>query len=611
MPPTLPGPLVRTNYLTWPSPTATAYIAAADPNSPSFNPANAIPNTAGFPNFGDAAVDTEQYHRALAQLHGSGLHAAGVAFGLQLQCPLNQASVMVLPGLAIDTSGRHIFLAVGGMAEVNPQANIQTGVSTLVAVAATGVQLSTAGLADGDYYVVVQWRESWNGQASQSDPNVTQWNDTPWLRLLPIAGVSADLHVVLGKVTLAGALVTTASYGDVGGLQRTSVSVPAQSVKLKRAVTTSQPGTDTIDWGGLRAREGGGLQMTVVGSGDVVEVMQDNGTTHGAFSKMAISAGQITARRSDGTEPVTIDANRASITAGTANAPGLVQVQNAQNGSSIQLDGSTGNVNAGGVATIGSNPLRFTSAWSGFPDPATNRAEISNDTGTYKTLMIVGNKSAGLGRRVSIWDRLEVNGDAVTSNTLTTGSNPVRFTSAWSGFPDAATNHAEISNDTSAFKTLMIVGNKSAGLGRRVSVWDRLEVNGTLQVNGTLFDGGGTPLMGNPARKVAWATLFASTYSGGPAPTSSFTLNLGVRRQFSAYVAMAYVQAYVNVTYNAACVAEIWQVDGNPTSVIGSGGILGNTYAQVWFGAGQNITFRVRAVQNSIDCQASLIAFYE
>src|SRR5256886_13541639 len=35
-----------------------------------------------------------------------------------------------------------------------------------------------------------------------------------------------------------------------------------------------------------------------------------------------------------------------------------------------------------------------------------NRAEISNDTGTYKTLMIVGNGSAGQGRRVSIWDRL-------------------------------------------------------------------------------------------------------------------------------------------------------------------------------------------------------------
>src|SRR5262249_5586009 len=56
---------------------------------------------------------------------------------------------------------------------------------------------------------------------------------------------------------------------------------------------------------------------------------------------------------------------------------------------------------------------------------------------------------------------------------LNPDANPIRFTSQWSSFPDLVTNHAEISNDTNAFKTLMIVGNRSAGLGgaRRVSVW--------------------------------------------------------------------------------------------------------------------------------------------
>lgn len=66
-----------------------------------------------------------------------------------------------------------------------------------------------------------------------------------------------------------------------------------------------------------------------------------------------------------------------------------------------------------------SNPLRITSAWSGFPDGANNRAEISNDTGTYRTLMIVGNKSNdGSTRRVSIWDRLEVNGNQLVTGNL-------------------------------------------------------------------------------------------------------------------------------------------------------------------------------------------------
>ncbi|HWK88983.1 MAG TPA: hypothetical protein VNP72_03285, partial [Longimicrobium sp.] len=83
-------------------------------------------------------------------------------------------------------------------------------------------------------------------------------------------------------------------------------------------------------------------------------------------------------------------------------------------------------------------------------------------------------------------DRLHVHGGL----RILTDSNPVRFTSGWSGFPDQAPNQAEISNDTGSYKTLMLVGNKSAGGPRRVSVWDRLEVNGTLGVTGDAAVGG-------------------------------------------------------------------------------------------------------------------------
>jgi hypothetical protein len=88
----------------------------------------------------------------------------------------------------------------------------------------------------------------------------------------------------------------------------------------------------------------------------------------------------------------------------------------------------------------GSNPIRFTSGWSGFPDPVNNQAEISNDTGTYKTLMIIGNKSGGLGRRVSVWDRLEVNGTLITTGDVTiagrigtNGFPPTPRQSGWGG----------------------------------------------------------------------------------------------------------------------------------------------------------------------------------
>jgi hypothetical protein len=88
--------------------------------------------------------------------------------------------------------------------------------------------------------------------------------------------------------------------------------------------------------------------------------------------------------------------------------------------------------------------------------------------------------------------------DVAGSLRILTGSNPVRFTSAHTGFSNSVTNQAEISNDTGTFRSLMIVGNRSGslpgpGLGRRVSVYDTLEVNGTLRMaiqGDILFKGG-------------------------------------------------------------------------------------------------------------------------
>ncbi|MBL8485082.1 MAG: tail fiber domain-containing protein [Rhodocyclaceae bacterium] len=71
------------------------------------------------------------------------------------------------------------------------------------------------------------------------------------------------------------------------------------------------------------------------------------------------------------------------------------------------------------------NPIRLSTRWSGFPDPRTNGAEIANDTETYKTLMIIGNKSAGDVRRVAVWDRLDVNGTLFVSAALTANGGMV------------------------------------------------------------------------------------------------------------------------------------------------------------------------------------------
>lgn len=75
-------------------------------------------------------------------------------------------------------------------------------------------------------------------------------------------------------------------------------------------------------------------------------------------------------------------------------------------------------------------------------------------------------------------DKLDVGGGL----RILTNSNPIRFTAGWSNFTDHGPNYAEISNDTNQHKTLMLVGNRSAGGPRKVSVWDRLEVYGSFRL---------------------------------------------------------------------------------------------------------------------------------
>jgi hypothetical protein len=72
-----------------------------------------------------------------------------------------------------------------------------------------------------------------------------------------------------------------------------------------------------------------------------------------------------------------------------------------------------------GTVGLNNNKMRFSNSWTGFPDNAPDRSEISNDAKGFKKLMIVGNKSSGEGiRKVGVWDRLDVHGNQGVDGTL-------------------------------------------------------------------------------------------------------------------------------------------------------------------------------------------------
>src|SRR2546428_11488047 len=99
------------------------------------------PTTTGNPVRGDSptraenALDMDQYYRPLERVHSSSLHGAGVASGLRVTATLNSSTIIVLPGIALDSSGQHISLASGGNTEVGPSADAPGTNPTLAPVA--------------------------------------------------------------------------------------------------------------------------------------------------------------------------------------------------------------------------------------------------------------------------------------------------------------------------------------------------------------------------------------------------------------------------------------------------------------------------------------------
>jgi len=102
------------------------------------------------------------------------------------------------------------------------------------------------------------------------------------------------------------------------------------------------------------------------------------------------------------------------------------------------------------------------------------------DDGTEMKTVVQEQKVAAVPETVSF----DAQGNMTVGSKV--NNNKLRFSNQWSEF--ASNDGAEISNDTKDFKTLMIVGNKSAGGPRSVGVWDKLTVHGQLCVNDKCVD---------------------------------------------------------------------------------------------------------------------------
>jgi hypothetical protein len=221
----------------------------------------------GATSHGESLVDVESYLMRHDQISSSALHSWGVAEGLSVTMVPGPTSLTVTPGVAVDSAGHLVSLAVGGFAITDPTVDpTQVANVPTVPVTADGVVVSSAGLT-GDRYLTVTWREVLDPSSTGNAPALIH---APWLRLQPAAEVPDTgeqvvlAHVILGDQSQVAAL--TAEHRRLAG-------VPAGRIELRRPRATAGPPAvvDQLPAGELRATDGGGVALNLLASNGTVQ----------------------------------------------------------------------------------------------------------------------------------------------------------------------------------------------------------------------------------------------------------------------------------------------------------------------------------------------------
>jgi hypothetical protein len=424
----------------------------------------------------------QDYHVQHERDHMRLLHTAGIAAGLEVpDPPAGATAVTVNAGVAYDGQGRRIVLADNQSFEL---ADVAAGEAVFVTIA---------------------YDETETDPTDETGVSGnTRWTEQPLIEKLAAAPANPN-KLVLARILRDGTTISIdRSQRRVAGVKVGDMQAPSLTL-TSDAISPS--GWLTMNLGAPgRADVMGDLQVTgnlvVQGETTVVSTkrMRGNVVLGDADNDTATVEGSLVTGHSSGRlkigSPTDIAGN--VVLGGADNDTATVE-------GSLVTGHSSGRLKIGSPTDIAGN-LTLTGAVALPADPAQplhaatkqyvdTRVAKAGDTMTGRLnlpangLVVGGNQLAVAGGNV------EIGGNV----SMLAGSNPLNFTSGWTESPDRVTNVAEICNDVGRFKTLMIVGNRSdarpdrPGFQRRVSVWDRLEVNGDLIVRGSAFKSVGGP----------------------------------------------------------------------------------------------------------------------
>ncbi len=140
-----------------------------------------------------AHIDALGLAQGLVLAHAQGLHGTGVARGLAVSMSTDAAgksSVQVAPGVAVDSSGRHVLLAAGGAAETSPNAVEPDGPSAAVAVTDAGVSLPIPVVTAAQTLILTI--EHFERSTTDGSDQLPTLRHTPWLRWLMPAELASN-----------------------------------------------------------------------------------------------------------------------------------------------------------------------------------------------------------------------------------------------------------------------------------------------------------------------------------------------------------------------------------------------------------------------------------
>lgn len=404
----------------------------------------------------------QKYHIDMRRRHNWRLHTRGIVYGLTV-AP-GTGKVIIQPGMAIDGEGREIVL--------------ETEKEVLITSSAKIAIKYKEELTHDSSETGISGKKSWTESAeivvgTATDAiviaDVTNVNTSP-VTLDPAFKPQYSGPAVMGDLVIEGDLTVK---GTATTVNTETLEVEDNIIRVNKYAPQATP-----------KNVNGGLEVYRGGTAPNAQIIWDEGVDKW---KMGI----------DGTLVDILDSSHKHSSLSTPAGTQALSVDAAGN-VGIGTTGPKAKLHTVGDLVLGldENNKKFifhsrTNGNGDFLQITHDKTDGGWDWNQGITLKRGGNVGIGT---TGPQDKLDIAG----SLRVLTGSNPIRFTSAWSGFPDAVTNQAEISNDTVAYKTLMIVGNKSAGLGRRVSVWDRLEVNGKIKVAETIGTNGYDPVTGLP-----------------------------------------------------------------------------------------------------------------